>query len=143
MLPGISRTELTTRYIHLRRAFTTHRSRFAGAPNSVFWAVFLATGVAAISGVIALCGLLTAALGGLDQDSVLSADATNLAAAIFTFSFWLARAHYQGKPAAWTVQIILSAIGLLGFPFLTVIHGILLAVYCQEGVRRWYSSEPV
>jgi len=104
--------------------------------------VFLAVITAVVSGLIAFVGALNVLTGTGAPDHEWG-DYLNLAACVFTFNFWLARAHYQGKPAAWTAQVTLFLIGLLGFPLFTVLNGILLFLFHKEDVRRWYTPEPI
>ena len=57
---------------------------------------------------------------------------------LFAFLWWLNRAIKSGKPVAWTVQIILSILGLLAFPLGTLIHGYILSQWFKPETKAWF-----
>ncbi len=61
-----------------------------------------------------------------------------LLAIVFVASIWLNRATKKGTPAAWTVQIIFSVIGLLGFPLGTIIHAYVLFNWFKPETKAWF-----
>ncbi|MBV9867085.1 MAG: hypothetical protein JO316_17155 [Abitibacteriaceae bacterium] len=57
---------------------------------------------------------------------------------LLAVDIWLNRALKQGTPAAWTVQIVLSALGLCGFPIGTLIHGYILSQWFSPETKAWF-----
>lgn len=51
---------------------------------------------------------------------------------------WLIRSLKRGLAAAWTVQMVLSILGLLGFPLGTIIHGMILSRWFQPETKAWF-----
>jgi uncharacterized membrane protein YeaQ/YmgE (transglycosylase-associated protein family) len=62
---------------------------------------------------------------------------TGLIAALF---LWLGRALKNGAPAAWTVQIIVSVIGLLFFPFWTLVNIYVLSQWFKPETKAWFGK---
>jgi len=61
-----------------------------------------------------------------------------LYAVFLAISIWLNRALKKGVQAAWTVQIIVSVLGLLGFPLGTLIHGYILSQWFKPETKAWF-----
>ncbi|HEX8833254.1 MAG TPA: hypothetical protein VF719_03600 [Abditibacteriaceae bacterium] len=57
---------------------------------------------------------------------------------ILAISIWLNQALKKGVRAAWTVQIIASAFGVLGFPVGTLIHGYILSQWFKPETKAWF-----
>ena len=53
-------------------------------------------------------------------------------------NIWLNRALKAGKPAAHTVQTVLSCLGLLAFPLGTAIHIYILTQWFRPEVKAWF-----
>jgi hypothetical protein len=56
----------------------------------------------------------------------------------FALSIWLNRGLRHGKRAAWTVQLVLSCLGLLGFPLGTMINGYILSHWSKPETKAWF-----
>ena len=61
-----------------------------------------------------------------------------LYAALFGFQLWINRGIKKGTPAIWTVQMILSILGLVGFPIGTLIHGYILSQWFKPETKAWF-----
>jgi hypothetical protein len=61
-----------------------------------------------------------------------------IGAILFAVSFWQRKAIRRGDRNAWTVQIILSALGLTSFPIGTLIHGYVLMNWFKPEVKAWF-----
>jgi hypothetical protein len=59
---------------------------------------------------------------------------------LFGISLWMRKAIRQGVPAAWTVQIILSALGVFSFPIGTLIHGYVLFHWFKPETKAWFQK---
>lgn len=59
---------------------------------------------------------------------------------IWVAAIWLNRAMKKGSPAAWTAQIIFSAIGLLGFPIGTAINIYILSQWFKPEIKAWFGK---
>lgn len=88
-----------------------------------------------------LVGLLFLVVG-LFAESRSAAEAEENLARIFgglfyiplvAVNLWLVKAIKRGSPAAWVTQIVLSSVGVLGFPFGTIIH--------YQILRKWFTPE--
>lgn len=44
----------------------------------------------------------------------------------------------KGNPVAWHVQMVLSLLGLLGFPIQTVIHALVLSKWFKPDTKAWF-----
>jgi hypothetical protein len=133
-----TRVGLRSTYERWTWLFRDQRRRQDAAPTAVFFAMLLAGFAAAVSGFVVIVCLPMALIGSSG-----AMDALNVAAGMFTVSYWLMRAHQRGKPIAWFVQIGLSILCLAGLPLLTIIHALLLAFLCQRACRGWYGVESV
>jgi hypothetical protein len=60
--------------------------------------------------------------------------------ALWAYTIWLNRSLKKGAPAAWAGQIALSALGLLGFPVGTIIHGYILSQWFKPEVKAWFGQ---
>lgn len=58
--------------------------------------------------------------------------------ALMALVLWLNNALRKGVPVAWTVQIILSIIGLASFPLGTLIHGYILSQWFTPENKAWF-----
>lgn len=54
------------------------------------------------------------------------------------FNIWLNGALKKVTSAAWTLQIINSALGLCGFPIGTLIHAYVLSQWFKPEVKAWF-----
>ena len=61
-------------------------------------------------------------------------------ALIFAMFVWLNRALKNGKPAAWTAQIVVSVFGLLGFPLGTAVHAYILSQWFKPETKAWFGK---
>lgn len=61
-------------------------------------------------------------------------------ALIFAMFAWLNRALKNGKPAAWTAQIVVSVFGLLGFPLGTAVHAYILSQWFKPETKAWFGK---
>jgi hypothetical protein len=87
--------------------------------------------------------LVLVSLMGGDSDASSPAERVILAAIYALFfggAIWLNRALKKGAPAAWVVQIIWSALGLLGFPLGTLIHGYILSQWFKPETKAWFGK---
>ena len=57
-------------------------------------------------------------------------------------SLWLFRALAQGTPAAWSVGLVFSIIGLAGFPIGTIINGLILYYWVRPETKAWFWQAP-
>jgi uncharacterized membrane protein len=67
-----------------------------------------------------------------------------LAIVLFIFWFvaiWLRSAFRKGTRAAWTVQIVLSILGLTSFPLGTLIHAYLLFHWFKPETKAWFGVQ--
>jgi hypothetical protein len=58
--------------------------------------------------------------------------------AVLALLVWLNRGLKRGTQSAWTVQLILSIVGLLGFPLGTLINGYILSQWSKPEVKWWF-----
>jgi len=58
----------------------------------------------------------------------------------FILQIWLNRALRAGKQAAWTVQMVMSILGLIGFPIGTLINGVILASWFKPETKEWFGA---
>jgi hypothetical protein len=81
---------------------------------------------------------------------MLNSDAGNLAErigqAVLYFLLWAVAIWQNGAlkraaPSAWITQIILSVIGLLGFPLGTIINGYILSQWFQPETKAWFGHK--
>ncbi len=63
-----------------------------------------------------------------------------LYAILLAVDIWLNRALKKGAAAAWTVQIILSCLGLLAFPLGTAIHAYILSQWFKPETKAWFGQ---
>lgn len=87
--------------------------------------------------------LILVSLMGGDKDLSSPGERIILAAIYALFfggAIWLNRALKKGAPAAWIVQIIFSALGLLGFPLGTIIHGYILSQWFKPETKAWFGQ---
>jgi hypothetical protein len=59
---------------------------------------------------------------------------------LFVLSIWLNRALKRGLSAAWVVQLVMSVLGLLGFPIGTLIHGYILSQWFKPETKAWFGQ---
>ena len=59
---------------------------------------------------------------------------------LFAASAWLRFALKKAVPAAWTVQLVLSCLGVLGFPIGTLIHGYILSQWFKPETKAWFGK---
>lgn len=59
-------------------------------------------------------------------------------AAFFLVVLWINRGIKKGARSVWAVQMILSVVGLLGFPIGTLIHGWILSQWFKPDVKAWF-----
>ena len=57
---------------------------------------------------------------------------------LFIFVVWLNRVLKKGAPAAWNGQIVLSIIGLFGFPVGTLINVYILSQWFKPETKAWF-----
>jgi tetratricopeptide (TPR) repeat protein len=86
---------------------------------------------------LGLIGLL-AARGEPDQSPGETLVGLILATAILGVTIWLLWAVPRGHPAAFSVQLVVSALGLLGFPLGTILHGYILYCWLKPETRAWF-----
>lgn len=91
-------------------------------------ALILSTLVLFVSAILLACG----------TDS--AADIVSVSASLLAGALWLIHSHRTGRPIAWWLQMALSIVCLLGFPYLTVLHGLLLCFWYRADVRHWYAA---
>lgn len=60
---------------------------------------------------------------------------------LFAASAWLRFALKKAVPAAWTVQLVLSCLGVLGFPIGTLIHGYILSQWFKPETKAWFGLQ--
>lgn len=86
---------------------------------------------------------LVGALMIIDSTGSIEASARPLLLSILCVGMggWLSFGHRQGQSVAWTGQVVLSAIGLTGFPIGTLIHGYLLSKWFAPEVKAWYGRD--
>lgn len=61
-----------------------------------------------------------------------------LSAAFGTFFLAIGLGLLKRKRYAWYLQVAMSVIGLLGFPFGTIVNAVILAFFFQAPVRTYY-----
>ena len=54
-------------------------------------------------------------------------------------SIWLLFGLKRGYPSAWTVQMILSIVGLIMFPLVTIISILILVNWFKPDTKAWFS----
>jgi hypothetical protein len=59
----------------------------------------------------------------------------------FCVSIWMRNAIRNGEPIAWAVQIILSFLGLFGFPLGTIIHCYVLLNWFKPETKAWFQKQ--
>jgi hypothetical protein len=96
-------------------------------------------------GVLSLLLLVVWLLGDVREPNAGQGVAEKIGMSLFygmllVVNIWLNGALKKGTRAAWTVQIILSALGLLGFPLGTLIHGYLLSQWFKPEVKAWFGQ---
>ena len=57
---------------------------------------------------------------------------------LFPFYIWLLVGLKRGTKAAYYVQMILSIVGLIGFPIGTLINGYILATWFRPETKAWF-----
>lgn len=62
-----------------------------------------------------------------------------IAAAFGTFFLVIGLGLLKRKRFAWYLQVAMSVLGLLGFPFGTIVNGLILAFFFQAPVRNYYN----
>jgi hypothetical protein len=81
---------------------------------------------------------------------MLNSDSGNLAErigqAVLYFLLWAVAIWQNGAlkraaPSAWITQIILSVLGLLGFPLGTIINGYILSQWFQPETKAWFGHK--
>lgn len=90
---------------------------------------------------------LSAAFWALVFFGILGADApipnkiggAIFAALIIGANVWLLKAFKTRQKAAWNLQIVLSILGLFGFPLGTLIHGYILSQWFKPQTKAWFS----
>lgn len=78
------------------------------------------------------------ATGGNSQSPAEGIAAAVVYGVFFVVTIWLNRALKKGTAVAWTVQIILSVLGLCGFPVGTLIHGYILSQWFKPETKAWF-----
>jgi hypothetical protein len=63
-----------------------------------------------------------------------------LMAAITGLCVWLFRALGQGVRGAWTVSVVLFALGLAAIPIGTIINGLLLYFWLKPATKEWFEG---
>ena len=63
-----------------------------------------------------------------------------LAVVQLAVSIWLYAGISKGIRSAWTVQIVYSAFGLMGFPLGTLINGYLLSQWFRDDTKAWFGA---
>jgi hypothetical protein len=51
---------------------------------------------------------------------------------------WLCKGFKNHSKTVWRVQIVLSCIGILGFPLGTIIHGFILSQWFSPETKAWF-----
>jgi hypothetical protein len=95
---------------------------------------------------IAFLGMLAGAVMsvmGLFNDDSMAEKAGGLIFCILFFAgmLWQRTGLRRGTGAAWTVQIVLSALGLLAFPLGTLVHGYILSKWFKPEVKAWFGQQ--
>jgi hypothetical protein len=84
-------------------------------------------------------GILMSALGDARSGAAEKIGLVVFFCVLWAFEFWHNRNLKAGKGVAWTTQIVLSCLGLLGFPLGTAIHAYLLSQWFKPDVKAWFS----
>jgi len=109
--------------------------------------------IAAVLGGLLFAMVLLMAIGGKAEVTVSSPALLPLVPVIPWFfvalmgilvgvSLWLFRALAQGTPAAWSVGLVWSVIGLAGFPVGTIINGLILHYWVRPETKAWFRQAP-
>lgn len=61
-------------------------------------------------------------------------------AALGGFFFWHTLQLKRGASHAWSIQMILSCLGLFGFPLGTLIHGLVLSKWFTRETKAWFGQ---
>lgn len=62
-----------------------------------------------------------------------------MSAAFGSFFLAIGLGLLKRKRFAWYLQVAMSVLGLLGFPFGTIVNGLILALFFQTPVRSYYN----
>lgn len=84
--------------------------------------------------IFALMALFSGGLNGAAGSSIFMM----IFALFFPFYIWLLSALKKGVRAAYSVQMILSILGLLGFPLGTIINGYILYQWSRPETKAWF-----
>ena len=94
-------------------------------------------------GIIILPLIIIAAIAGVgdNQSTFERIAAAGLYSVLLAVDIWLNRALKKGTSAAWTVQMIISILGLCGFPVGTLIHGYILSQWFKPETKAWFGVQ--
>lgn len=107
-------------------------------------ALYLLTAVLSGLGLVAMVAVLLFSLGSPDRGGepvAVTLGFVLLLVLIVALQFWLGKGLRKLDIKVRTVAIVLSAIGLLGFPLGTLIHGYILYLLAGEKGKRVFSPE--
>jgi hypothetical protein len=96
-------------------------------------------GILPILGI--LFGVIMMGVGFFEGDVGMRIFCVVFGAFLIALNFWLRGAMRKGLPIAWTVQIILSALGVFSFPLGTIIHGYILFHWFKPETKAWFGQQ--
>ena len=110
---------------------------WSNAPGGVRDARALAWLGAFFSGLLLLVAIVMLATNGFPRDSD-GAVGFLFFALFFPFYVWLLSGLKRGVKAAYYVQMVISIIGVLGFPIGTLINGYILFKWFKPETKAWF-----
>ena len=90
---------------------------------------------------IALLPLVAVGTFLMDGDAVEKAITAVIFGVFWLIAIYMLFALKAGTRAAWTVQLVLSILGLLSFPIGTIIHGYILFHWIKPETKAWFGVQ--